>query len=87
MQSKLVTPIEVPKHQVFKSYKDKVVFILQTYLDAMEVEEPPAAISELRWCIHVIKNDFLQISNSFLNTNPIFGGPAGAKGARRFSKT
>lgn len=37
--------------------------------------------SDLKWCLHVIKNDFLQISNSILNSNMIGGK------ARRFSKT
>lgn len=49
-------------------------------------EELPSSTSELKWCIHVIKNDFLQISNSILNTTPVFAS-TGAKGARRFSKT
>lgn len=34
---------------------------------------------DLGWCLFVIQNDFLQISNSMLVTSP--------KGGRRFSKT
>ena len=73
----MIEPIdEITKQQVFKSYKEKVVYILQRYVDALEDTS-----SELKWCLHVIKNDFLQISNSILNN----GGLAGR--ARRFSKT
>ena len=61
----------MPKEN-FKTYKEKVIYILQTFND--NLEHP----TELNWCLHVIKNDFLQISNSIL-ANPL--------GARRFSKT
>ncbi len=65
----MVTPFAVP-NESFKTYKEKVVYILQTVNDNFE------SSSELNWCLHVIKNDFLQISNSKL---------MGA--GRRFSKT
>jgi hypothetical protein len=54
----------------FKSYKDKVLYILQRVLENQIEEEsgeilPPVVLPEhIKWCIHVIKNDFLQISNS-----------------------
>ena len=67
----MVAPIQLPK-QTFKTYKEKVLYILQT------LNEQLLSPSELTWCLHVIKNDFLQISNSIL-ANPT--------GARRFSKT
>lgn len=67
----MIAPIDMPKTN-FKTYKEKVVYILQNFND--NLENP----SELNWCLHVIKNDFLQISNSIL-ANP--------QGARRFSKT
>lgn len=60
----------MPRH-TFKTYKEKVVYILNCFNDHLKNPQ------ELSWCIHVIKNDFLQISNSMQT------GVAG----RRFSKT
>lgn len=73
----MIAPIIMPKQQIFKSYKEKVVYILQRYVELAE-----DSCSELKWCLYVIKNDFLQISNSILNSNVV---PAGK--SRRFSKT
>ena len=47
--------------QQFNTYKDKVIYILQNFNE--NLERP----SELNWCLHVIKNDYLQISNSLIN--------------------
>lgn len=52
-----------------KSYKDKVLYILQKIIeyqesDLMGAENFSSYIPDIKWCIHVIKNDFLQISNS-----------------------
>ena len=74
----MIAPIEMSKQQAFKSYKEKVVYILQRYVDALEDHT-----SELKWCLHVIKNDFLMISNSILNSG---GTPSNGR-SRRFSKT
>ncbi|CDW84348.1 3 5-cyclic nucleotide phosphodiesterase family protein [Stylonychia lemnae] len=63
-------PIFIQKSN-FKTYKDKVLYILNSIYDSL------GGPQELSWCLHVIKNDFLQISNSLLSTT----------GARRFSKT
>jgi hypothetical protein len=68
--------MDLTKQQIFKTYKDKVLYILQRYIDT--IEEPK---QELKWCLHVIKNDFLQISNSMLASSP------SQRGTRRFSKT
>lgn len=67
----MVTPIEMPSKN-FKTYKDKVIFILNKFDENLDYPQ------ELNWCLHVIKNDFLQISNSMLSNQP---------GTRRFSKT
>lgn len=62
---------EDPIHMHFKSYKDKVLYILQRCLEMQAEQEnggeilPPVVQPEhIKWCMHVIKNDFLQISNS-----------------------
>lgn len=65
-----MAPIELPK-QNFKTYKEKVMYILETVGDVLEDNQ------ELKWCLYVIKNDYLSISNSMLLTNQ----------QRRFSKT
>jgi hypothetical protein len=67
--------------QVFKTYKEKVVYILNHYIDIFDEESSLASSTELRWCLHVIKNDFLQISNSLMTT------PRTSGKSRRFSKT
>jgi len=47
-----VVPIKIPNEN-FKSYKEKVIYILKTFNDNLENPK------ELNWCLHVIKNDFL----------------------------
>jgi len=47
-----VKPINTGKEK-FKTYKEKLLFILETYCE--EMDQP----SDLIWCIHVVKNDFL----------------------------
>ncbi len=70
---------------VFKTYKEKVLHILMCCISQMD--DARALTQELRWCNHVIKNDFLQISNSMQNStvNPVGGMVKGRP--RRFSKT
>ncbi len=69
---------------VFKTYKEKVVHILKCCVSQLEEESPLSY--DLNWCLHVIKNDFLQISNSIQNST--VNVPGSAKGrVRRFSKT
>lgn len=58
----LVKPINMPREN-FRTYKEKVVYILQ------KINEDLGESQELSWCLHVIKNDFLQISNSIMS-NP-----------------
>lgn len=38
----------------FKTYKDKVVYILECINDSMDMPS-----SDLNWCLFVIRNDFL----------------------------
>ncbi len=59
----------------FRSYREKVVYILQSY--SRSFNYPP----DLQWCAHVIKHDFLQINNS------ISVSTLKAPDGRRFSKT
>ena len=70
----MVKPISMPKEN-FRSYKEKVIYILQNF--TTNLSNP----NELNWCLHVIQNDFLQISNSLMTSTP--SGIA----QRRFSKT
>ena len=70
-----------------KSYKDKVIYILQKTIDSQDLETMSGDaytnyVPDLKWCIHVIKNDFLQISNSMQTTTNSQSGRQ-----RRFSKT
>eukprot|EP00347_Sterkiella_histriomuscorum_P006963 403350769 len=71
-QKSLVKPVELPKTN-FKTYKEKVLYILNNYYESLNGPQ------ELSWCLHVIKNDFLQISNSIQSS--------ASAGTRRFSKT
>lgn len=45
---------ETQTKQNFKSYKDKVVYILQRYVDCFDADHSAGGGSELRWCLHVI---------------------------------
>jgi hypothetical protein len=40
--------------QVFKTYKDKVVYILSRYVEIFEASDSLASSAELKWCLHVI---------------------------------
>lgn len=45
--------MDMPSSKKFKSYKEKVVFILQSFNE--NLENPV----DLSWCLFVIENDFL----------------------------
>jgi hypothetical protein len=72
-----VAPIKLPEEENFRTYKEKVVYILQSFNENLENPK------ELNWCLNVIKNDFLQISNSMPSSTR---QNTQAK-KRRFSKT
>lgn len=48
----MIKPLELPQTD-FKTYKDKVLYILNTLYDQLGAPE------DLSWCLHVIKNDLL----------------------------
>jgi len=82
-----VKPKDDPATLHLKSYKDKVLYILQKCIefqegDLMTLENFSSYVPDLKWCAHIIKNDFLQISNSMQTTNTTTGGKS-----RRYSKT
>lgn len=58
-----------------------MVYILSRYIEIFDSADSLASSAELKWCLHVIQNDFLQISNSLLTT------PRASGKNRRFSKT
>ena len=64
-----------PERDNFRSYKEKVIHVLQNYSRNMDYP------SDLAWCLHVIKHDFLLISNSISVPTQRAGED------RRFSKT
>ena len=80
-------PKDDPATMHLKSYKDKVLYILQKCIEYQEAdylsqENFSSYVPDLKWVAHVIKNDFLQISNSMQTTNATAVGKN-----RRFSKT
>ena len=57
-------PKDDPAIMHLKSYKDKVLYILQKCIEFLEAdlitpENFSTYIPDIKWCVHVIKNDFL----------------------------
>jgi len=59
-------------HKVFKSYKDKVLFVLKKIVSEYGIyNDLNPAINDLNWCTFIIEHDYLQISNSISGNKPI----------------
>ena len=55
----------------FKTYKDKVLYTLKKIIsEYYQFADLSNAINDLNWCIFIIANDYLQISNSISSAKP-----------------
>ena len=62
-----------PAHTVydFKTYKEKVLYTLKKIIsEYYQFNDLSNAVNDLNWCIFIIANDYLQISNSISSAKP-----------------